>query len=101
MKGSYKWDDKEQIVSANRTESLDASHREIIDQVVLYPSKTHDIVKEFAKHIHNVAKKLEEDDAGNKKYTYVKLGVDHFRHAVNYEAIARQSSSNLLFVGLK
>lgn len=38
----------------------------------------------------NVAKKLEEDEeTGSKEYTYIKLGVDHFRHAFNYEVMAR------------
>jgi hypothetical protein len=101
MKGSYKWNEAEQMVSVNRTESLDSSHREIVDAQILYPAQTHDVVKEFAKQIHNTAKKLEEDEAGNKRYVYVKLGADHYRHAANYETIARQSSSNLLFVGLK
>ena len=54
--------------------------------------------EEFAKHLHNVAKKLDEDEeTGSKRYIYVKLGVDHFRHAFNYEAMARQNLPNLLF----
>jgi hypothetical protein len=45
-----------------------------------------------------VAKKLEEDDeTGSKRYVYVKLGPDHFRHAYNYEAMARQNCPVLLF----
>ena len=49
--------------------------------------------EEFALHLHNVAKKLEEDEeTGSKRYVYVKLGADHFRHAFNYEVMARQSS---------
>ena len=56
------------------------------------------ITKEFAKHLHNVAKKLEEnEETGSKRYIYVKLGADHFRHAFNYEAMARQNMPNKLF----
>jgi hypothetical protein len=52
----------------------------------------------FAVHLHNVAKKLEENtETGSRRYVYVKLGPDHFRHAFNYEAVARQHSPNLLF----
>jgi hypothetical protein len=59
-----------------------------------------EITREFAKHLHNVAKKLEEDETtGGKRYVYVKLGEDHFRHAFNYEAMARQNAPNLLFPG--
>jgi len=97
QKGSYAWNEKELIVSCNRTESLDASHKEIMDQSIVLPKEC-EIVKEFAQHLHNVAKKLEEDEeTGSKRYVYVKLGVDHFRHSFNYEAMARQNAPNLLF----
>ena len=91
QKGSYAWNEKELVVSCNRTESLDASHKEITDQNIVLPKEC-DIVREFAEHLHNVAKKLEEDpETGSKRYVYVRLGPDHFRHAFNYEAMARQS----------
>jgi hypothetical protein len=97
QKGHYSWHEKELIVSCNRTESLDASHREIMEQAVILPKEC-EIIQEFAQHLHNVAKKLEEDEeTGSKRYVYVKLGTDHFRHAFNYEAMARQNAPNLLF----
>jgi hypothetical protein len=52
----------------------------------------------FAEHLHNTAKRLEEDEeTGSKRYTYVKLGPDHFRHAFNYEAMARHYGAGSLF----
>ena len=97
QKGSYAWNEKELIVSCNRTESLDASHKEVMDQSIILPKEC-EITREFAKHLHNVAKKLEEDEeTGSKRYVYVKLGTSHFRHAFNYEAMARQNAPNLLF----
>ena len=97
QKGSYAWNEKELIVSCNRTESLDASHREISERTLAIPKRC-DIVEDFASHLHNVAKKLEEDeDTGSKRYNYIKLGTDHFRHAYNYEAMARQNAPDLLF----
>ena len=88
------------IVSCNRTESLDASHREIMEQALVLPKEC-GITREFAQHLHNVAKRLEEDEeTGSKRYVYVKLGADHFRHAFNYEAMARQTGSDLLFANL-
>jgi hypothetical protein len=85
------------LVTSNRTESLDASHNEIMAGQIILPRES-DIVREFAKHLHNVAKKLEEDEeTGSKHYVYVKLGPDHFRHAQNYECIARQNCPSLLF----
>ena len=97
QKGAYKWDEEQLIVSCNRTESLDASHREILDQDIVLPKEC-EIVQEFAQHLHNVAKRLEEDqESGSKRYVYVKLGPDHFRHAFNYEAMARQFGAGSLF----
>jgi Phage terminase large subunit gpA, ATPase domain len=100
QKGSYAWNEKEFIVSCNRTESLDASHREILNGEIILPRES-DILKTFAEHCHNVAKKLEEDEeTGSKRYVYMKLGADHFRHAFNYEAMARQAFSGLVFPNL-
>ena len=60
-----------------------------------------DLIREFAKHLHNVAKKLEEDtETGSKRYLYVKLGEDHFRHAFNYEAIAMDFAKGSAFADL-
>jgi hypothetical protein len=101
QKGAYSWNDRELMVQCNRTESLDASHREIMENTLILP-KVSDITKMFANHMHNVAKKLEEDeDTGSKRYVYVKLGEDHFRHAFNYEAMARQNMPDKLFPDFK
>jgi hypothetical protein len=97
QKGAYKWNEQDLTVACNRTESLDASHNEIQNGRLVLP-KDCVIVREFAQHLHNVAKRLEEDlETGSKRYVYVKLGEDHFRHAFNYEAMARQAGSGLLF----
>lgn len=97
QKGHYAWNEKELIVQCNRTESLDASHREIMERSIILPKEC-EITREFAEHLHNVAKKLQEDEeTGSKRYVYVKLGADHFRHAFNYEAMARQYGANSLF----
>jgi hypothetical protein len=97
QKGMYAWNERDLIVSCNRTESLDASHNEIINGQVVLPREC-EIVREFALHLHNVAKKLEEDEeTGAKRFVYVKLGPDHFRHAYNYEVMARGLFANTLF----
>ncbi len=97
QRGAYAWDEKGLIVRCNRTESLDASHREITDRSLILPKEC-DMTRAFAEHLHNVAKKLEEDEeTGSKRYVYVRLGPDHFRHALNYEAMARQTASRMIF----
>lgn len=84
-------------VRVNRTETLDTSHMEILNGELILPREC-DIVREFAQHLHNTAKKLEEDEeTGSKRYVYVRLGADHYRHGQNYECLARRSSPELLF----
>jgi hypothetical protein len=97
QKGSYAWNERDLIVQCNRTESLDASQREIQEKNIILPRDC-EITRTFAEHMHNVAKKLEEDeDTGSKRYVYVKLGPDHFRHAFNYACIARSFSAGSFF----
>jgi len=100
QKGSYSWNEKEHTVSCNRTESLDSSHREIMEEAVILPKQC-EVIEEFAKHMRNTAKRLEEDpETGSQRYVYVKLGTDHFRHAFNYFVMGLQNMPNLLFPGL-
>ena len=47
QKGVYAWNEKDMIVTCNRTESLDASHKEITEGRVVLP-KACDVVKVFA-----------------------------------------------------
>lgn len=105
QKGSYKWDEKNWTVSSNRTESLDASAAQILGRAedgkgasqVILPKKCQ-MVEEFAQHLHSVAKRLEEDEeTGSKRYIYVKLNPDHFRHSFNYECMARSFFADLAF----
>jgi hypothetical protein len=97
QKGFYAWNEKDLIIQGNRTESLDASHDEIMHGRVILPKQC-GITQEFAQQLHNVAKRLEEDEeTGSKRYVYIKLGPDHFRHAFNYECIARQNTPKVLF----
>ena len=97
QKGQYAWNERELTVSCNRTESLDASHNEIMAGQAELPKEC-EITRTFATHLHNVAKRLSEDEeTGAKRYVYVRLGPDHFRHAFNYECIARGTFANVLF----
>lgn len=97
QKGKYKWNDGDLTVQCNRTESLDASHQSILKGEIMLPRET-DMVRDFALHCHNVAKKLEEDEeSGSKHYRYVRLGSDHFRHALNYAIIARGEVADSFF----
>lgn len=97
QKGSYRWNEKDMIVQANRTESLDSSHRAVTTNNIIIPRNS-DIIKVFADQMHNIAKRLETDDeTGSQKYIYHRLGPDHYRHAFNYMYMALTSSPELLF----
>ncbi len=99
QKGRYLWNERDLTVKCNRTESLDASHNEILAGQIIFPKEC-EIVREFARHLHNMAKKLEEDEeTGSKRYVYVRLKDDHFRHAYNYEVMCRQSMKESFFGG--
>jgi len=98
QRGSYNWNEKEHIVQTNRTESLDTSHNIIKNKEVNFP-KNSEVMKEYAKHCHNIARKLEEEEeidkksgmkrkTGNKFYRWIKLGPDDYRHSFNYFCIA-------------
>lgn len=99
QRGAAAWDEKNLKVAVNRTESMDASHQVIIKGWLKLPRRCK-VVEDFALHAHNTARKLEEDDeTGSKQYTWVKLGPDHFRHALNYYVIAADYASNSYFAG--
>jgi len=88
QKGEAKWDEEQFIVQENRTESLDASHSLYEHKHNVLPPRSPE-AEEFAAQCANVAKKLEENtDTGSKRFVWVKLGDDHFRHADNYACIA-------------
>lgn len=82
------WDEKKGLVSTARTESMDESHDALRDGVVALPADC-EAVREFATQCHNVASTYEEDDDGNRRKVWKKLGPDHYRHAFNYAWMAR------------
>jgi len=97
QKSGYALDEGKMIVNANRTETLDTSHNEVMEEGLILPKRC-EMTEIFAEHLHNVAKKLEENEkTGEKRYVYVRLGPDHFRHALNYECIARENVPDYIF----
>jgi hypothetical protein len=100
QKGSLKWNDPQLLVQGNRTETLDASHNVITTQNIILPRES-DLVRLFALHMHNVAKKLEVDEeTGSQRYTYLRLGEDHFRHAFNYFMMCLYGTPEFMFMEL-
>lgn len=81
------WDKKEHTVSANRTDTMDSSQVEIESMTIKLPKKSKEI-GEFAGHCVNLLKQEVTSREGTVKWTYTKIGPDHYRHAFNYACIA-------------
>ena len=90
MKVSKKENEEAGVVVVRRTEICDSTHQLFAKQTIVIPRRSPEI-EEYALEVSNIAKVLEEDQvSGSKKYTYRKLGPDHYRHATNYFWLACQ-----------
>ncbi len=88
QRGSPAWNLEEFIVQENRTEALDLSRAMIREGKVVLPRRSR-LVEEFAAHMANDAKRLEEDEeTGAKNYRYIRTGTNHFSLAFTYECLA-------------
>jgi hypothetical protein len=90
LKEGEKLDDMTGVVSIARTEVLDKSHMDIINQVYQFPRWSPQI-QEYAKQMTNIIKVLVEDKIRKTMiYRYIKVGnkQDHYRHATNYFDLA-------------
>ncbi|MGH9867061.1 MAG: phage terminase large subunit family protein, partial [Candidatus Polarisedimenticolia bacterium] len=82
--GDPNWDSKNNKVTLNRTDALDASRASIRNKMVRLPRRDA-AVEEFARHLSCDAKQLEEDpQTGAQKYRYIKTGENHFSFAFTY-----------------
>lgn len=89
QKGPAKWNYKGGLVSVDRTEICDRTHKLVVNEGKLELPRKNTEIKEYAAEMINIAKVLEEDKAtGRKVYRYRKLGTDHYRHATNYFRLA-------------
>src|SRR5207244_7082409 len=87
-RGEPKWDMKEWIVSENRAEALDLSRAAIREKRIVLPRRC-PLVEEFAVHMANDAKRLEEDEeTGEARYRYIRAGADHCSLAFTYDCLA-------------
>ena len=95
-KGIAVWNDASKVVTVNRTEIFDASHKQITDPGRTELPRKDEEVEEFAKQMIATAKTLVDKKAGGnvigKIYRYKgKLGgPDDYRNAMNYLILAAQ-----------
>ena len=94
QRSGYEWDYAARIVKENRTESLDASHRIIVQGFVSFP-RPDEQWAEFRDQMKNLARKsIVDEKLGTRTVQWVVRGVknDHWRHAFNYLCIAASAA---------
>ena len=89
QKAFQKTDEQTGTYSLLRNQIFDKTHAWIVNGEIEIPRKCAE-VEEFARQMCNCAKVLEETEAGDRVYRYIKLGDDHYRSAVNYLYMALQ-----------
>lgn len=94
-KGETRWDEEKREVHTNRTESLDASQRLLRKRLISFPRRCQEM-EELARHCEAIKKSQIVDEKTNDiEYEYVASRADHFRHAINYDAMCWESGSEL------
>jgi hypothetical protein len=88
--GNYNWNEDEKIVSVNRTESIDSSHRAFLQGLFSIPRRCSE-VEEFVDECCSVARILEKNEkTGNMTARWIELSEqrpDHYRQAINYDML--------------
>jgi len=84
----FEADEDDQLVKANRTETLAGLMRDHNMQLIQYP--VNPIMESVRSHLKNTKKIIREGKAsGDDKEVFIKTGEDHFAHSLNYARIAR------------
>ena len=85
------WDYKERMVQMNRTDSLDHSHKVIVDGRIEFPRPSTEFREKVMPQLKNLVRVVQEDErTGEKKALWIRKGVknDDFRHSFNLGALA-------------
>lgn len=73
------------VVTVDRTNWMDAALGRFHSRRISLPM---DVSHEFREHLKDTIRTYERDDSGNPRAVYVKIGADHFAHALTYAEIA-------------
>jgi hypothetical protein len=75
-------------VKTNRTETLERMLSMIKGGEIIFPRKNQQL-EAFARQLYNITRIRQEDPTtGEVKFQFIKLGEDHYAHALNYAIIA-------------
>lgn len=79
------------LIAVGRTETLDWSHREISNQMIILPRRSTEI-EQVATEMTNTAKVfVTEGHTLRRVGRYIPLGPDHYRHACGYMLLAARN----------
>jgi hypothetical protein len=93
------WDETDCKVVVYQAQAMDASHQILQDGKTVLPRKS-DLITEFAKHCHNVArKKIEDRETGSVYNKWIKTGPDHYRKAFSYMCLAMERTPESKYSG--
>lgn len=88
LKSHEKRDDTKGLLTVRRTETCDMTHSSITKNLIELPRRSQE-VDEYADEMTNIAKILETDKSGSKRYRYRDFGrPDHYYHSTNYFLLA-------------
>jgi len=94
-----RWDDDQKKITVYQSMAMDASHQILQDGKTVLPRKS-DLITEFAKHCHNVArKKIEDRETGSVYNKWIKTGPDHYRKAFSYMCLAMERTPESKYSG--
>ena len=84
-KGALTWDEREKMVTVNRSEACDNTHDLVMEHGALELPRRCPELDVFATEMCNIAKKaVMDEETKSIEYKYIVLGADHYRHAMNY-----------------
>ena len=79
--GDWAYDEKAEIIKANRTEVMDATHNAVVEKYVMFFRREQ--IEKWVLQICNPQKRAVQNAQGVTEYRY-KGSDDHMRHALNY-----------------
>lgn len=87
-KSNVRWDEVSGTVTVHRTHSLDTLFSIFRARKAVLPRRTKEVEK-YAAHFEALKRKREEDEeTGDVRFAYVKVGADHYAHSSNLGLVA-------------
>jgi len=91
------WDERDRIISINRTEYLDMSHQIVTAAGQFLIPRRNEELEEYVKEMCAIAKILKTDpETGASQFVYKNVGPDHYRHSTVFGILASDQIPTLM-----